>query len=129
MSVSSTRSSGSRTGATLLEVVAAVAIMGSLLVSVVVAIGQVRRRESESYRRLDAARALDQLLDGWYGDTRRLPTGRQGPVPDHAGLTWTITPVSEVEQLDASVVHVDISENSGGGTLASVEVIWPGRAP
>jgi hypothetical protein len=97
---------------TLLEVVAGLALLASLLGAVVMAKGRYARQAAAADRRLQAVAAADALLAGWHLNPRSLPQAFSGSaaVPGDAGLAWRLRPVANggVEELGGRVVRVEI---------------------
>ena len=97
---------------TLLEVVAGLALLASLLGAVVMAKARHARQAAAADRKLQAVRAADELLAGWHQNPRTLPPGFSGAgvVPGEARLAWRLRPVSNggIEQLGGRVVRLEI---------------------
>src|SRR5947207_5843225 len=78
------------TAMTLIEVVAGLVILGTILASLAVARGRFARQWSAADRKLAAVRALDALVTEWMnapGDGA-VPLNREGRVGDSRGLLW-----------------------------------------
>ncbi|MBS3822134.1 MAG: hypothetical protein KGY81_10275 [Phycisphaerae bacterium] len=97
-------------GLTLIEVVSAIAILGTLLVGIVLA----RARHTHQYARAQstqaAVEAADELLSGWWLDNRRVPVGESGVFEDHPSLSWRTFEVAKphVAKLEARVVRLQV---------------------
>jgi hypothetical protein len=118
-----------RTGLTLLEVVAGLALLSTLLVAVLTTKARVTRQSAHAQRRLEAVTAADRLLAGWWRDVKRFPREGGGRVPGDAGLAWRTTPVANapVNAMAASVIRLEVidvrNQDMRGAVLASVEVV------
>src|SRR5947208_15221341 len=77
-----------RRAMTLVEVVAAPALLGTLLAAVLVVRVRYARQSAAADRRLRAVAAADALLAGWHRDPRSLPRSGAGPVAGDAPLAW-----------------------------------------
>lgn len=125
-------------GLTLVEVVAGLALLSTLLVAVLTTKARVTRQWSGAHRRLEAVAAADRLLADWWQDRLMLPRRSAGRVPGDAGLGWRTTPVRNdaADALAASVVRLDIFDaraispaSSPGVVLASVEILLDDNEP
>ena len=69
-------------GATLVEVMAGLVLLGTLLVAIINAKGNHMRQWSQANARLQAIAAADELLDKWWKNTRELPRSDSGQIDD-----------------------------------------------
>lgn len=83
-------STGSRPrGVTLIEIVAGLVILGTLLVSVSIARARFLRQWAEADRKLTAVRAADKLMARWMsGPPQNVPLAGEGPLEGAANFTW-----------------------------------------
>lgn len=97
-------------GLTLIEVVAAVAILGTILVSVVLAKARHTRQLARAQHTSAAVAAADELITRWWSDGRRVPIDESGAVADRAGLTWRTRTLDETgaSRLGGRVVRVEL---------------------
>src|SRR4051794_8506660 len=77
-----------RPAMTLVEVVAALALLGTLLAAVLVVRVRYARQSAAAERRLQAVAAADALLSAWHRDPRSLPRFGSGQVAGDAQLAW-----------------------------------------
>jgi hypothetical protein len=105
------------------------AILATLTVSAIAAIGQFRRREAESKQAAGSADALDRSLAAWFDGSPSPMDRTYGHVPGREDLSWTVTELSRIEDLEAAVVRVDLRERATGRSVASLEMLWPGDQP
>ncbi len=105
------------TGLTLIEVLAAIAILGTLLVGVVLSKSRHTHQLSLSRRKDTAVRAADRLMSGWWAGADGVPVGESGRVESDPSLTWRtrIVPNDAVGDLGARVVRVEILDGGRGG--------------
>ncbi|MCC6680516.1 MAG: prepilin-type N-terminal cleavage/methylation domain-containing protein [Phycisphaeraceae bacterium] len=73
----------------LIEVLAALVILGSLLSAVVVARGRFIHQSALARQRLEAVTLTDQLLEGWWQDLDTLPRDGSGVIGDYRWQTQT----------------------------------------
>src|SRR5438876_3770040 len=87
---SSTRSRRrARRGTTLIEVLAGLVVLGTLLVSVAVARARFVHQLADAERRLRATRAVDTMLGTWFaGPTPAVPTAAEGSLDGAADFAW-----------------------------------------
>ena len=108
-----TSSRARRRGATLIEVLAGLVVLGVLVTSVTLARARMARQWAEAERRLAAARALDAMVAGWFdGPGEAIPTAGAGELAGAAGCTWRTTLYSDAaaRELGAGVVRVEVMD-------------------
>lgn len=106
----------SATGLTLIEVLAAIAILGTVLAGVVLSKSRHTHQLALSRRKNEAVRAADRLIGGWWTGSEGVPVGKSGPIEADASLTWRtrIVPNDAIARLDARVVRVEILDAGQG---------------
>jgi prepilin-type N-terminal cleavage/methylation domain-containing protein len=120
-----------RRGMTLIEVVAGLALLATVLTLVFAARGHVARQQVRADRRLAAVAAADGLLADWWQRPAEFPRAGSGPVPGHPNLAWHTEVVrnAAVEALGTEVVRLAVSGASPGGgpdqPVVTVEVALP----
>jgi type II secretory pathway component PulJ len=123
-------------GLTLVEVVAGLALLSTLLVAVLTTKARATRQWSHAQRKLEAIAAADRLVTGWWQDLDRFPRRSAGRMPGASGLAWRTSPVAkpELSGLAVSVVRVEVFDEAASGAadrtpLASVEVVLDDARP
>lgn len=101
-----------RPGLTLIEAMAAMALLGGLLVTLIVAGGRFSRQRGRAARCLEATALADRLLESWWDDLEEFPRHDRGDVPGASGWRWRT----------ASVVQAD-SDNEEALDAMGVETI------
>jgi hypothetical protein len=99
-----------RRGATLVEVLCGLVVLGTLLASVTIARGRFLRQWSIAEKRLAVAEALEPMLAEWVSyPSEAVP--REGMLTAQ-GCVWrtTLVPNAAAAQLDAVVCCVDVFE-------------------
>jgi type II secretory pathway pseudopilin PulG len=119
----------SRAGLTLVEVVAGLALLSTLLVAVLTTKARVTRQWANAHRRLEAVSAADRLLATWWQDVDRFPRRAAGLVPGNTSFTWRTTPIAnpELKALNVSVIRLEILD--GRNALASAEIVLDDDRP
>ena len=112
-------------GLTLIEVVAAMTLLGTLLVAVVMTTGKLTASSHLATKRVEAYRAADKLITGWWGDTENFPKNDSGKVEGHEMWQWkTSTVEAEIKNVDAELVTLEIVEtDKEAEPLARVEFL------
>ncbi len=113
-------------GLTLIEVVAAIAILGSVLTAVVVAKTRHTRQLALAERRAAAVRAADALLHRWSVSGQGFPVQTAGPVSDDASLTWQTSwqENRELEDVGVRTLRLRIHDaNAKGRELLAVDLL------
>lgn len=99
-----------RAGVTLVEAVAATALLGALLVPIVTARVQVAGQSRRSAERVEACRILDELMNDWWKDISTMPRNGEGPIKTHKGWRWRTQsqPRHDGDWLNADVAAVEV---------------------
>jgi prepilin-type N-terminal cleavage/methylation domain-containing protein len=79
---------GLRRGLTLVEVIAALGLLSSLMVGVLTALSSHKRMLSINELRLEAVDAADELLNKWTQLAGGIPAPARGKLPNHDLLEW-----------------------------------------
>lgn len=121
-------------GLTLIEVVAAIAILGAILSGIVLAQSRHLRQIAATQRTDRAIAAADAMLQRWWADPETLPIGQRGRV-DGAELRWVTRELANppIESLEARVIRVafyptdaDASGGAGSGEpMFVVDLLMP----
>jgi prepilin-type N-terminal cleavage/methylation domain-containing protein len=122
-----------RAGLTLLEIIAAIAILGTILVGIVLAKSRHTRQYALSERKTAAVQAADRLISAWWMSPNGIPLEDSGLIEADESLTWQTYLVEnhEIEQLGGRVVRVEIRETRPNllepdeGPLVAVELVLP----
>jgi prepilin-type N-terminal cleavage/methylation domain-containing protein len=113
-----------RSGLTLIEVVAALALMATLLVAVLTIKAGLTGRRAAADRQLRAVAAADRLLTAWWANPATFPVARSGPVPADPSLAWSTRPLPNpaAARLGGRVVRLDIRDPA---IVLSIDVLLP----
>src|SRR5258708_6113679 len=106
-----------RRGTTLIEVLAGLVILGTLLVSVSVARGRFLRQWAAAHHPLSAVRATDVMLARWLaGPPQNVPLHGQGTLDGAPNCVWATRVVTDSAsaRLGALVVRVEVFDRSAG---------------
>lgn len=119
-----------RPGFTLIEVMAALAILGSLLVAAVMAKSRLHRQWSTAEARLRCVAAADELLATWWQDLERFPRSAAGPVPTDPQLSWRTRVLDDepIEGLRCQIVRLEILDpraNPQTSPALALDVLLP----
>jgi len=101
-------------GLTLIEVVAAIAILGTILVGIVLAKSRNTRQLAEARRTAEVVRHADALLADWWADEAGVPPDAAGVIDADPTLAWRTRLVANppIEQLGARVVRVEVIDTA-----------------
>jgi len=97
-------------GFTLVEVIAATAIMGVLLVGIVMAKSRHTRQWAAAQRKLQAIEATESFLSSHWTDRAKFPRESEGELEGGDQLRWRTrqVPSDGAEQLKAAVVRLEV---------------------
>lgn len=126
-------------GLTLIEVVAALAILGTLLVGIVLAKSRYNDQLRHARAQAGAVERADQLIARWWASPGGVPVGEEGVLPGGDRLRWRTRVVdnAEVAELGVRVVRVEIvdpvrearrdggDETRNNGPLIVVDLVLP----
>ena len=117
-------------GMTLIEVVAGLAILGSLLTATVFTKVRYKQQWGDSNRRLEAIRAADELLGTWWGDLTSFPRSQRGDVPRYTSLIWRTQVLSQepLDQWGGQMVRLEIFDRRvsvSAEPLVLVDLVLP----
>ena len=122
-------------GMTLIEVLAALSLLGSLAVAMVLARGRLVEQHRAAELKLEAVDAADQLLLQWWaGESKQVPVNTSGVVEQHPDWTWETELISDraLAPYDAQIVRLRILSTSEPGQpaeLTSVDLVMPFQSP
>jgi prepilin-type N-terminal cleavage/methylation domain-containing protein len=110
-----------RGGLTLIEVVAAIAILGAILVGIVLAKARHTHQLALARQTHVAVRAADGLIARWWAEPDGVPIGESGVLGADESLTWQTRLVENetVERLGTRVARVEVYESKMGTTQAA----------
>lgn len=86
-----------RPGLTLLEVVAGLTLLASLLVGTMLAYGSHIRQVKAAQRRLEAIDIAEQMLVKWYESEEGVPPREEDVIVGTDGWRWRTTPLLSTE--------------------------------
>jgi type II secretory pathway pseudopilin PulG len=117
-----------RQAMTLVEVVGALVLLGTLLVALLTARARYTRQSASSDRRLRAVAAADELLTEWRRNPASLPRSAAGRVARDSDLAWRTLPVpnAPIQELGGAVVRLEIVDErptAADPIVASVEFV------
>jgi hypothetical protein len=118
---------------TLIELLAGLVVLGTVLASIGMARGRFLRQWAEADRRLAATRAVDHLLERWMsGPAERIPLAAQGELYGMTRHVWRTTPRRDraAEALGLTIVRLDVFDRAtepraGAAPVVSVEFLVP----
>lgn len=117
-----------RNGLTLIEVIAGLLLMSTLLVGILTAGSQHMRQLRQAKLRLAAADVAEQALIGWAQSGNKLTAG-QCAAPNADGLAWRVRPIGKPdapESLGIEIVRLevfDIKADEAKSPLISVDIV------
>jgi hypothetical protein len=116
---------------------AGLAILGSLLVSTLVAKGRCTRQWALANRRLEAAAAADKLLSTWWQQPDKFPRESSGEL--NGALSWNTRGLhaGDAEFLGVSIVRLEVFDTRLAAApganpqvaLVAVDVVLPKEEP
>lgn len=115
-----------RRAMTLVEVIAGLVLLTTVLAAVGVARGRFLRQWADADRQLQATRAADELLAGWLaGPPDRVPVGSGGPLPGADGFRWSAGRIRDAaaERLGSQVVRLEVTRPAGDGSGRRPEAV------
>ena len=121
------------TGITLIEVLAALSLLGSLAVAMVLSRGQLVDQHVRAEQKLEAVRVADAMLAEWWAQgPDALQVNGEGAVTGQAGWVWQTLVIEhrDLEPFEAHVLRLRILDTEVTGDpieLTSIDVVLPKR--
>ena len=120
-------------GLTLVEVVAALVILGVLLALLVKAAGQSNHQRIVAEQRLAAAREVDRLIAGWMAGDRPVRAGLAGGIAGPPALYWSTSEVPDREavRLGTKIIRLSVYPAQPAADRAEMgsDIASPARQP
>jgi prepilin-type N-terminal cleavage/methylation domain-containing protein len=115
----------SRRGLTLIEVVAGLALMATLLAATLTLKSRFARQRVAADQKRRATAAADALLTTWWTDPLHWPVRAAGRVPNDPDLSWQTRVVANapVDAIGARVARLEIE--SASGPVLAVDLVLP----
>lgn len=105
--------SASRRGLSLIEVVAAIALLGSLLAATMTARSRLLRQQHKAEQMNVAIREVRSLVDTWLQDPPSAVLEGEGVFGEEATLAWRSTSrPAEIPGIEVAIVHLVVFGNS-----------------
>jgi hypothetical protein len=114
-------------GITLVEALAGSLLLGTLLVSILVAKGQLMVQARRADDCLAACQVMDELVESWWPTLSDMPRQGSGEVDGHAGWKWQTRLVAceEADVLSAEVVAIEVTPPGRAAPAARLEILVP----
>ena len=95
---------------TLVEVIAGIALLGTLLAGLMLGFSAHVRQYKAARQRIQATEMLDRQLEQWYAEGSELPIDREGALSSEPPLTWRTSTVRSPQavRLNAVIVRVEV---------------------
>ena len=113
---------------TLIEIIAGLVILSTVLASLALARGRFARQWAAADRKLVAARALDDMIATWMDGS--IPIDRQGRLPNAKNCVWRTRASRNpgTSNLGAAVVRIEVfdladAERSNATPVVSVDLL------
>lgn len=109
---------------TLVEVVASLALMGSLMVTVILAQSRLTRQYHLARQKTHAVHLADELLHGWANSREGIPRNGQGEVAEMS-LAWqtSTATVDDFLPLRAEKITLQVYAKPASGMVASPQLL------
>src|SRR5881275_2570627 len=94
--------------ATLIEALAGLVVLGTLLVSITIARGRFVRQRAQAEQRIAATAAVDALVSKWMaGNGAAIPLSAAGQLDGLPNHTWRTNVIEKKPDLNASIIRLD----------------------
>ena len=112
---------------TLVELLAGLALMGSVLTGLLVARQRCLIQWRQANLRIDTCLAADQLLASCWQQPQSLPRAGSGTTGAQRQYTWTTqrVPNAEVELLGGRVIRLEVAGSGAAAPRVIVDVVVP----
>ncbi len=126
---------GAGHGFTLVEVLAGLALLGTLMATAMLVKARYTRQMAMSNRRLEAVAATDAMLQAWWAK-KTLPHTGSGDVPGDLGLTWRTTTHNQVAKtnhpVELETTRLEILDRRNphaDGPILTLELLFSANLP
>jgi len=105
-----------RRAMTLIEVLAGLVVLGTVLASVTIARGRFMQQAARAHQKIEATHAADELISSWLsGPPDAIPVPSQGSIESSSNLIWRTSwrPDRAAENLGARIVRLDVIDRAG----------------
>lgn len=129
------------TASTLIETMAAMVILGGLVVGIVVAAGRLTVQSGLANERLKACRLADGLLESWWAEPENIPTHGAGTFTEEPAWRWRTNVIQnhQTKPLHAEVIGLEIfapdkragveMTTANETTALRIEILLPRKEP
>ena len=123
-----------RRGVTLIEALAGLVILGTLLAAVTAGRSRANHQHAQAEQRLAASRALDALLADWHASpASAVPLNASGVLSQSPGLAWRTTSRSDpsAKSVHALITKVEVFDSGSRSRvpLLSIDLLVPEPRP
>src|SRR3954470_5513879 len=99
--------------ATLIEALAGLVILGTLLLSITIARGRFVRQRALAEQKLAAAAAVDAMLSKWMSaSSAAIPISSSGTLDGLPNHTWHTRTIENKPDLNASIIRLEVTNPS-----------------
>lgn len=107
-------------GVTLMEVMAGLALLATVLVVVLQIEARYRHQAARAQRRAAAVRVADGLLTEWWQAPKGIPQAASGVATADTGFSWRTAPVADatVSELGGQIVRLEVFDAHAAEPLA-----------
>src|SRR3954466_15939902 len=110
-------------GATLIETLAGLVVLGTLLVSITIARGRFIRQRAMAEQKLAAAAAVDAMMNKWMaGSGSAIPLSASGPLEGVPNLSWRTRVIENKPDLAASIIRLEVA-NPSNQTILIIDLL------
>src|SRR5437870_12747654 len=94
-------------GATLIEALAGLVVLGTLLVSITIARGRFVRQRALAEQKIAAAASVDAMVAKWMaGSGAAMPISASGPLEGLPNLIWRTRAIEKKSNPEASILRM-----------------------
>lgn len=115
---------------TIVEVVASLALLATLLTAVLLAKARYTRQWVLAQKRIEAVAAADQLLTDWWTSSK-IPRGNStGSLPNPA-MSWRLHSIRprDLAEIDMEILRLEIVDRTTGKIMTSVDLLSNSPSP
>src|SRR6266566_405840 len=113
-------------GVTLIEALAGLVILGTLLVSITIARGRFIRQRGLAEQKIAAAAAVDRLIAKWMaGSGAAIPVSAQGPLDGVANHSWRTHTIHDqsASEMGASIVRLEVISDRNAPPIITLDLL------
>lgn len=110
---------------TLIETIAGTALVGTVLVSIIMASANFNTQTARADQRIMACRLADELLESWWAQDKTVPENSSGLIEKDDSWTWATKLVKDpkLKKLNCNRIALEIQRSDSNEAACRIELL------